>query len=207
MIPFQVSIGDIHCTCNMGNVYLKVMYTTYLCKQLDARTCIVHVCVCVHINLWEQNTYRLSSCYMCRCIHTVNWEIFAGEIFRQVKFSCGSIFVAMTTRRNKLTLFIHRRKYFGGLIFVIEDDGRKFIDLRCVVHSQAKRAVWKHCVVSLFVKPTCTVDSQNTDSVSAASIATNVDLKIFVSGKPLRFKFLCVLFSPPDKAPKEFCSV
>ena len=43
-----------------------------------------------------------------------------------VKFLPGFIFVTMTTRQNKLSPFIRRRKYFVGLIFVIEGDQRKF---------------------------------------------------------------------------------
>ena len=41
-----------------------------------------------------------------------------------VEGSNGFIFVAMTTQQNKLTLFICARKYFAGLIFVVEGDQR-----------------------------------------------------------------------------------
>ena len=47
--------------------------------------------------------------------------------FAGLNFRVGFISVVMTARRNKLTLFIRRRrKYFAGLIFVMEDDCRKF---------------------------------------------------------------------------------
>ena len=55
----------------------------------------------------------------------VDWD-FSLENISRVKFSRDFIFVVMTTRRTKLTLFIHKRKYFAGLIFVCECDRRKF---------------------------------------------------------------------------------
>ena len=51
---------------------------------------------------------------------------FSLEIILLVKFSCGFIFVVMTIRRTKLTLFIHEKKYFARLIFFFEGDRRKF---------------------------------------------------------------------------------
>ena len=38
----------------------------------------------------------------------------------------GFNFAVITTRRNKLTLVIHKGKYFIGLIFVVEGDRQKF---------------------------------------------------------------------------------
>ena len=52
-------------------------------------------------------------------------RIFASKYFAGL-ISRGFIFDAMTTQRNKLTLFIRKRKYFAGLTYIIEDDRWKF---------------------------------------------------------------------------------
>ena len=52
--------------------------------------------------------------------------IFCPENILAVKFSPRFIFIAMTSRKYKLTPFIRGRKYFAGLIFVVEGDGRTF---------------------------------------------------------------------------------
>ena len=51
----------------------------------------------------------------------VDEEFFAKKIFWP-----GFIFVTMTIRHYKLTPFIRQRKYFSGLIFVVEGDWKKF---------------------------------------------------------------------------------
>ena len=54
------------------------------------------------------------------------WKIFCRQTISLVKFSPGFIFITITTRPYTLTPFIRRRKYFLGLILVIEGDRGKF---------------------------------------------------------------------------------
>ena len=54
-------------------------------------------------------------------------RIFRRQNISGVKFSSGFIFVAMTTQPYKVTPFIRWRKYFFGLIFLVEGDRWKFL--------------------------------------------------------------------------------
>ena len=56
----------------------------------------------------------------------INREFFLWLNISSVNVLPGFIFVAVTSQQYKLTQFIHRRKYFGGLIFFLEFDGLKF---------------------------------------------------------------------------------
>ena len=56
---------------------------------------------------------------------TVDREIFANKILCQLHF-CMVLFRYYGYLTNKLTLFICGRKYFVGLIFVLEGDRGKF---------------------------------------------------------------------------------
>ena len=67
-----------------------------------------------------------SSCKQCILTTTVDQDFFSGKIFRRLNFPPGFTFVTMTTWQYELTPIIRRRKYFVGLIFIVEGDWLKF---------------------------------------------------------------------------------
>ena len=84
--------------------------------------------------------------FLTNLAHTVDWEFFGRKIFRRLNFClAGFVFVAMTTWQYKLTPFIHQRKNFVGLVFVLEGDHRKFFpDENFPIYSNCQFLVCSH---------------------------------------------------------------
>ena len=71
---------------------------------------------------WVSVDREVVNLHVCMPLIYRSLGIFHRLNISSVEFSRGFIFVAITTQQYKLTPFIRQRKYFVGLIFVVEGD-------------------------------------------------------------------------------------
>ena len=107
-------LGEKRC-CQVSIWYFEFFCWLVIRAHMHLHTRTGEIC---NLCIFQDEKRNVVECYLC----TINQKVFAGKVFRQLNFCVVFIFVAITTQRNKISLFICGRKYFAGLIFVIEGD-------------------------------------------------------------------------------------